>query len=189
VQRSYMTVRAPFAGEVVNLRPEVGETVAPGTAVARVVDVSATEIEIGLVEDEVGAARAEGTTFRVRAPDGSELPAELVHVASAADAQTLTFEATLELQPHPGLRPGVPVEVVAELATATAGVLLPVQAVGPDDRVWLVTADDTVQRASVRRLRERGANVTVTGVEPGARVVVRGPGSLVEGQAVVVLED
>jgi membrane fusion protein (multidrug efflux system) len=189
VQRSYMTVRAPFAGEVVDLTPEVGETVAPGTPVARVVDVSGTEVEVGLVEDEVGAARAEGTTFQVRGPDGVERPAELVHVAPAADPTTLTFDATLALEPDTSLRPGVPVDVVAELATAATGVRVPVQAVGADDGVWVVSGDDTVRRVAVRRLRERGSDVVVSGLEPGDRVVVRGPGGLAEGQPVVVLED
>src|SRR5690606_24800071 len=54
----HMALRAPFAGAGALLEPAVGESAAPGAGpIARVVDVSSGRVVVGLLEDEVGAAR------------------------------------------------------------------------------------------------------------------------------------
>lgn len=185
VQRSYLTVRAPFAGEVAMLDPEVGETVAPGSPVARVVDTDGLEVTIGLLGDEVRSARDPNTRFEVRSGT-TTVPATVDHVSPAADPQTLTWTVDLSVDPSPALIPGMPVTVLAGLASGGVGVEVPVQALRGDDQMWVVEGG-VVRAATVRVLRETSATLVVDGVEAGSAVVIRGPASLRDGDPVQVI--
>lgn len=184
VHLAHLTVRAPFAGEVAWLEPEVGESVAAGSPVARVVDPSSMRVVVGLLEDEVGFAREGGASFSVRA-GATSVPATLVHVAPAASPRTRDWAAELRVEGAP-FPLGVPVEVRLALPSPSNAGLLPPKAV-TDDTVWLFDGG-TVERRSVQIVAEHRDGLLVRGVEVGDQVVLYAAADLEDGGAVVLLQ-
>lgn len=179
VQLGHHVVRAPFAGEVASLGPEVGETVAPGAPVARVVDTSGLVVTVGLLDDEV--SRAESFTVL----DGTrDVPASLRHVAAAAEPRTLTWPVELDVPVTGSLRPGRTAQVRVSLSGG-AGVVIPMSAIGPDGDVWTVV-DGAARAEQVEILGERGGTAVVAGIAAGVDVVLRGT-DLTDGQPVTVV--
>jgi len=188
VSLEYTAITAPFDGEVASLGPEVGETVGPGVAAARVVDTEMLTLTVGLNEDELGAAMSASASFRVRSrvSAGREAPATLETLASAADPRTLSWPAELSVPGDAGLAAGATVEVIAELAAPTADAAVPLRAVEAD-AVWLLR-EGAAWYTQVTVLAERGDFALVDGVSPGEQVIVRGQAGLRDGQRVVALE-
>lgn len=184
VHLSHLTVRAPFAGEVAWLAPEVGEAVPAGGPVARVVDPSSMRVVVGLLEDEVGFARAGGASFEVRA-GATSVPAELVHVAPAADPRTRDWSAELLVAGAP-FPLGVPVEVRLELPSVSDAGLLPPRAVS-GGAVWRFEGG-TVTRQSVDVVAEHRDGLLVRGLAVGDQVVLYAAADLEDGGSVVLLE-
>lgn len=181
----WSTIRAPFAGTVAALEPDVGELVGQGTPVGRVVDQTGFEVRISLLEDAVRTARDPRTRFAViEGPHRWE--AILQSLSPAADPRTQAWHAVLELSPGEGLLAGLPVTVEAELAQPTAQARLPLRAV-QDGAVWVVV-DGKATRRQVTVIAEGTPEMLVDGVAPGDRVILRGPADLAEGRAVQVVE-
>lgn len=183
VHLAHLTVRAPFAGEVAWLEPEVGESVAAGAPVARVVDPSSMRVVVGLLEDEVGFARDGGARFAVRA-GATSVPATLVHVAPAASPRTRDWAAELQVEGAP-FPMGVPVEVTLSLPSPSDAGILPPKAV-VDGGVWLFDGG-WVHRRAVDIVAEHRDGLLVRGVDVGDQVVLYAAADLEDGGAVVLL--
>lgn len=185
VNLEHMTLRAPFAGEVALLEPEVGESVAPGAGpVARVVDVSTAHVVVGLLEDEVPAVRRAEAQFVVRA-GGRPMTATLLYVAPAADPRTLSWLAELRVE-SPLAPAGTPVEVELSLPTVAAGGLVPPKAVRAG-QVWRLDGD-VVRRVDVEVVGEARDGLLLDGIAVGDEVVLYAAEVLKDGQQVVRLE-
>lgn len=179
------TLRAPFDGELVSLDPEVGESVGTSSPIARMVDARALRVEVGLLSDELEGARAEGAAFEVQI-GGRAWPAELVHVAPAADPRTGTWLATLRLAEGPA--PGTPVTVGIQLPRVglDGAVSLPREAL--HEGVVHLVEDGRIREVAVDLVDARGARVLVAGLPADARVVTFHNDPLSEGDEVVVVE-
>lgn len=180
----WMTLRAPFAGVVASLEPELGEAVGTVAPAARVVDVESLKATIGLHEDELMGAASPDASFEVRTTR-TRATAELVWMSPAADPRTLAWAAELHLPGAEGLAAGMPVDVVLSLSAPGADGVVPAVAV-VDGSVWEVT-DGVARRTPVSVLGEGPEGVFVIGIRPGAQVVVHGPEALSDGVEVVVL--
>ncbi len=185
LELSYKTVSAPFDGQLAAISPEVGEVVAPGAPVARVVDVSALTVTVGLLEDELGPASDPGSSFSVRAA-GGQAPASLRHLAPVADPRSLDWPAELEVPGDAGLVAGAAVQVIAELAAPAASAAAPLRALS-DGAVWVVV-EGAAWRREARAVAERGDRALIEGVSPGEPVVIGGAERLEDGQRVQVVE-
>lgn len=179
----FMTLRAPFAGELAWLDPDPGEAIAAGMPVARVVDLSSGKVVVGLLEDEVAAAQVEGATFVVRA-SAREVPASLVHVSPAADPRTLDWKAELRVEGMP-FPAGTPVEVRLGLPISDAEGVVPPRSVR-DGVVWRVEGT-VVRRTPVEVVGEVREGLLVRGLAVGAQVVVHAADPLVDGAEVRLL--
>jgi len=188
VALEYLSITAPFDGEVVSLEFEIGETIGPGTPVARVVDAETLTVTVGLNEDELGPAMSSSATFRVRSrmSAGIEAPATLETLSSAADPRTMAWPAELSVPGDAGLAAGAAVEVIAELSAPEADAAVPLRAVD-EGAVWLLR-EGAAWYTPVTVLAERGDQALVEGVAPGDAVIVRGQSGLRDGQRVVALE-
>ncbi len=185
LELSYKTVSAPFDRQLAAISPEVGEVVAPGAPVARVVDVSALTVTGGLLEDELGPASDPGSSFSVRAA-GGQAPASLRHLAPVADPRSLDWPAELEVPGDAGLVAGAAVQVIAELAAPAASAAVPLRALS-DGAVWVVV-EGAAWRREARAVAERGDRALIEGVSPGEPVVIGGAERLEDGQRVQVVE-
>jgi RND family efflux transporter MFP subunit len=91
-QLAQRSIEAPFAGIVVELHKEVGEYVAPNTPeVVRIVDVSRLRTSFFLRANEV-AEIAKNEKVQVRLSDGTQVEAELEHIAPVADSESALIE-------------------------------------------------------------------------------------------------
>lgn len=115
--RAYTQVRAPFAGIVSRRLVEVGETVAPGTALFSLVSTQALRVAFDLPQRLATLARAGATTL-VYAEEQRITPTQLT-VFDVAAAQAGTVHARAYL-PHTvtGLYPGQTVKVGIQTGAA-----------------------------------------------------------------------
>lgn len=174
---------SPIAGVLSWVDVDVGDTVAAGAPIARVVDGARLRVVVSLLEDEIGPARRPEARFLVRA-GAAGVEASLEHLAIAADPRTLGWTAELSLEAGV-IAAGAPVDVELSLPRVVEGVLVPAAAV-QEGQVWVVEAGK-VQPRSVRALGEEGLSVRLAGLEAGERVVVHGFDELSPGVEVIEL--
>jgi RND family efflux transporter MFP subunit len=186
VRHDHHTLRAPFDGRVSWVDGEIGETVGAGTPLVRVVQIDELVIEIGLLRDEVDAARDPQSQFVVTSGYATQA-ARLDHVAVAADPQTLDWTAKLVFSPNPGIVAGSPARVDLQLMTPITGSLIPISALHSD--LVHVVENEKIQARPVQVLAERGDQLVVDGLSEGDLVVVRSTSASPLGSHVQILRD
>ena len=189
-QNEYTTLEADADGVVTAVSAEVGQVLAAGQAVLTLAHDGAREVRINVPEGQV-AALTPGASAHVRlwsAPD-EIFPARVREVAPAADAVTRTYAVKVEVDAPPAQLPLGATATVALANGDTAGVILPLPAVGERDGqsvVWVYDdADGAVSPVvvEVAEFSEIGARIE-TGLTPGTQVVVAGIRLLQPGQQV-----
>ncbi len=101
IARDELTVTAPFAGVVASLDGRVGETVAPGTIVARVADPAGWRFETtDLDETSVGRiTEGASATVSLDAFPDAVIEARVASIAPFGDAETGDIVYTVVLEP------------------------------------------------------------------------------------------
>lgn len=101
---STLTVRAPFAGVVVERAAVVGEAVAPGTPLFAVADLSSLWVEISAPEDALLEMRpAQAIAISFAGLPGRTFPGRIFWVAPALDERTRMLKALAEIDNREGL--------------------------------------------------------------------------------------
>ena len=186
-QRAQMTVRAPFAGVVAERSVQLGEYVAGGAAVARLVDTGTREVRVRAPVD-LAKFLAVGTPVLVRV-DGKEQAHPVSAFVPVGDEASRQLELRIALGNE--LVPvGSAVEVGMPSDAPRRVVAVPRDAVilrREGDFVLRVGADGKAERLPVKSGTEVGDLVEVSGaVRPGDRLVVRGGERVEPGQPVTV---
>lgn len=177
-------ITAPFDGVVLERMAQVGNAVAPGTPLLRIVDMAAPpEVEARLPAEAATQLQAAGkATLQL---DGRDWPLRVVRISDAVDATSRTRVARLAFTaqaPAPG----------------SSGTLRWAQAGG-----WRVPADQLVRRGGDYGVfvieRGRARYVPLPGAQPGrggdtslpgrTRVVIEGHQALQDGQPVQLRND
>lgn len=187
-QLEELVLKAPFAGEVVDLLAEPGDFVAAGQPVLRLAGVDGLEVELrvpaalarrleaGLPAEVLavrGGRSSRGWVADVGRP-GEDLAPVIVRLA--ADTPLVSGEAVRVHLEVPGK---------SALQVPLAAVVDPG---GRSPHVLSLTDDDRVNRVPVVAGRMNGDWVVVeAALSPRERVVVAGQGRLVEGERVRVL--
>ena len=180
---SLATVRAPFAGTVVERLAAQGEYLAPGTPLLRLVDTAGVELQ-ARAPVSLSALLKAGDTVDVR--QGSERRRGSVRaVVPVGDAASRQFELRVTVD---GAAPliGSAMEVGLPSAAAQEQLAVPEDAIvlRPGERyVVRVSAENTAERVPV----ELGATVdqwvAVSGqLAPGDRLIIRGAERVRPGQ-------
>lgn len=213
---AYTTLTAPFAGVVGRRQVEAFEEVQARQPIITLQNIEQLEVRFDVPESILrglrggqgagpgsdGQAAREQVRVRVSFDDrpGESFPLRFKEIATKADAQTQTFEATYLLDAEVGgvILPGMTATVTAELGEmlpASPVFLLPLAAVvGATDLtpgVWVVDeATMTTQSRPVRvgRVQDRRIEV-LDGLQSGDRVVTAGAAYLAEGMAVVLMPE
>ncbi len=170
----YTAVRAPYASVVVARRVEVGEAVAPGTALMRVASLRRLRVRVSVPQSLAGTIRRLGKATVYLA--GRVLEARRVVVFPAATAGSNTFPVRVSLPPRvAGLYPGMIVRVRFPTGRRRE-LLIPVSAVvrrSAVTAVYLVQANGNTLLQQVRLGRRIGAEVEVlSGLVGGERVAL-----------------
>jgi len=196
-------VRAPFGGIVVSKDAQRGEMVSPisagggftRTGIATIVDMGSIEIEVDVNESYIARVvpgqRVEAVLDAY--PDW-RIPASVRTVIPTADRQKATVKVRIAFDRlDPRILPDMGVKVSFLAGEQAAGrpearAIVPREAVRADGQpVVFVDRGGVVERRAVSLGLEIGADVEVTaGLEPGDKVVVRGPATLRDGQRVKI---
>ena len=171
---SYTEVRAPYSGVVTQRHVQMGESVAPGTPLMTGASLDALRVVAEIPQSVIEQVRA----VRKAAVyvDGRRIQSTGIRVFPAAQPETNTFRARIDLPPGPqGLAPGMFVKVGLVVGESDR-LLVPRTAVVERSEmrgVYVVAPDGRVALRQVRLGHVRGERVEIlAGLASGERVAL-----------------
>ena len=186
-------VRAPFAGVVIAKAAQPGEIVSPfsagggftRTGIGTIVDMDSLEVEVEVGEAFIGRVQPKMPVEAVlNAYQDWRIPAEVIAIIPAADRGKATVKVRIALkEKDPRIVPDMGVRVSflerpseGQPEEAPQGVRIPARAIVQregGDVVFVVGADDTLERRPVQLGRTLGDDRQVTqGLSEGETVVL-----------------
>lgn len=192
--RTSARLTMPFAGVVLSRAAEQGETVAAGTAIARVADLSSALLARASVPAAVATRLRPGAIARFRpSGDAPDVRARVRRIGAASDPRTATIEIDLEL-------PGDTPVALGQVGTVAFGLprdpgdggqRIPAEALVSARNGWgeVFLLDHKAQAARRTRLRVHGFDgeaLRVSGLPADAQVITAGAGFVADGQRVKV---
>lgn len=180
-------IKAPVSGLIISRNVTKGQIVESGTQLFRMVRDGRLELDAQVPETDLPALRA-GQTATITSNEGVATSGTIRIVTPEVDAQTRLGLARITLSPGSGLKPGMfaraSINAGAQPTTVvpTGAVLYRENKAG----VYVLNADNSAHFRPVTVLSRRDDQTSVSGVEPGVRVVVQGAGFLSEGDKVTV---
>jgi RND family efflux transporter MFP subunit len=186
-------VRSPIDGVIAGISVDAGEVVAPGSPVARVVQLDPIKVSLSVSDRDVVALRP-GMDARVATPArGLVRMGTVSNIGQAADLSTRSFLVEIEL-PNPDhlLLPGMIAKVEVDRPVADGAIVIP--------QDWLVTKVDGygvfVAEGETARWRTvtlgdvvRGQVVVASGLQLDERVVMTGQHELVDGDKLLIARE
>ena len=190
---------APFAGIVSRRHVDPGEWVETGTAVLELVATDRLRLDVQIPQRYLAAFEGEvRTVVRLDALPELEFDARVAARVPVANPDARTFLVRVVIdEPPPLITPGLSARVEFELSSGADALVIERDAVRryPDGTttVWVVETDndgDIAVEVPVTLGAMLGERIIVhDGLEPQARVVMRGGEGLSPGQRVRVLTD
>lgn len=180
------TLRSPIDGVITRRSTDLGRMVNPGVPVFSVHDLSALELVVA-VDEHTAARLSADTTITVRGDTLSAPVVGTLHTVSPAlDAQSRKAELVVRLPPTAGLMPNGTATAELVLGQRLGTVAVPLRAVveeGAERFVYVVDAG-RAKRVTVQPGVRQGDLIEITGVEPGAVIIITGQSWLSDGVAV-----
>ncbi|MCZ6649318.1 MAG: efflux RND transporter periplasmic adaptor subunit [Acidobacteria bacterium] len=197
LELSRTMIRAPFAGVIVRRYLDVGATVADGSEVYDLADLSPLYADVEVPERHV-ISLAPGQAVRLIADALDRvIPAVIERIAPAVDPETGTVKVTLAIEGTANVRPGAFVRVNIVVETHQDALVVPRLALVAEGTRWYLFRledDNTVHRLEVTLGFEEGDRVEVLRVvsededlSPGTQVIVSGAPALTDGAPVNVV--
>lgn len=171
---AYTEIRAPYAGVVTQRTAQVGEAVAPGTPLMTAASLDSLRVVAEIPQSVVEAVR--GVRKAAIYVDGRRVESTGITIFPAAQPETNTFRARLELPPGlQGLAPGMFVKVGLVVGESER-LLVPRTAVIQRSEmrgVYVVAPDGRVSLRQVRLGHARGDRIEIlAGLADGERVAL-----------------
>ncbi len=193
------TLRAPFAGVLTEVRAQVGQQAAPGTALATLVSDTAPEVRFAVPEEHLLSLRKAGeeiigrkVRLIVRTADGeAALNGRIARRAAQVEAgkgQAQLYAALEDAKAARWLLPGTFVEVVMPGPLYRQVALLP-EAALQDGRTVAVVDNGALKLERVRVLGMQQDKAIIAGLQAGALAVRHRLSHPRNGQKVRVLKD
>lgn len=190
------TVRAPISGILDARLVEVGAMVAPGTPVARVVDVSRVKIAAGVPERYAGEIQVGAPAVAVLdVMGGREFEGTLAFVGTAVEDANRTFPIEIEV-PNPDgvLKPGLVANVGVMRRSLEEALVVPQEAVVRVENgfiVYVAAQQGSEWRAEARPVQtgaSRGGRVVIeSGLSAGDRIIVVGQQQVAAGDLLQIV--
>ncbi|MBD3833173.1 MAG: efflux RND transporter periplasmic adaptor subunit [Brevundimonas sp.] len=184
---SQAEIKAPVSGLIISRNVTKGQIVEAGTQLFRMVRDGRLELDAQVPETDLPALRA-GQTATITSNEGVTTTGTIRIVTPEVDAQTRLGLARITLSPGSGLKPGMFARAVID-AGAQPATVVPTGAVlyrNNKAGVFVLGADNAASFRPVTVLSRRDDQTSVSGVEPGVRVVVQGAGFLSDGDKVTI---
>ena len=180
-------IKAPVSGLIISRNVTRGQIVEAGTQLFRMVRDGRLELDAQVPETDLPALRA-GQTATITSTEGVATSGTIRIVTPEVDAETRLGLARISLSPGSGLKPGM-----FARASITAGAqpttVVPTGAVlyrNNRSGVFVLDAQSAAHFRPVTVLSRQDDQTSVSGIEPGVRVVVQGAGFLNEGDKVTI---
>lgn len=180
-------IKAPVSGLIISRSVTKGQIVAAGTELFRMVRDGRLELDAQVPETDLPALRA-GQTATITSNEGVATSGTIRIVTPEVDAQTRLGLARITLSPGSDLKPGMFARASIN-AGAQPTTVVPTGAVlyrNNKSGVFVLDAQAAAHFRPVTVLSRRDDQTSVSGVEPGVRVVVQGAGFLNEGDKVTI---
>jgi membrane fusion protein (multidrug efflux system) len=186
-------IEAPFNGIVADRFVELGQLVAPGMPVARIVDPYVLKLAGTVTEREVGYL-TKGTPAQASFDGVNEaLPAWVHWVGFEADPLTGKFQVEVRIEnPDLRLRPGIIGRARILKAVHENVITVPRDAIvlRADGPVVYVAASNHAQQRPVTLGSDQGLMVVVeSGLASGDKLIVRGQRDIHDGSAILIQEE
>lgn len=175
-----LAVRAPVSGTVVDVLSGTGKGIEAGQAIVRIVNTGTLWLKTNVPAVDVGKlSRQPGATFTVAGQEGSFKAGSLVSVGDMLDPQSRTLPVIFTVPNRDSrLKVGMFATVAVATGAATAGLVLPAEALSEDEGrffVFVQTSDERFARREVQPGQKEGHLVQILkGLEGNERVVVKG---------------
>jgi HlyD family secretion protein len=199
-------IRAPFDGIVVSKDAQVGEMVSPisagggftRTGIATIVDMNSNEIEVDVNEAYIArVVPGQNVTAVLDAYPEWQIPSRVRTVIPTADRQKATVKVRISfLKLDPRILPDMGIKVTffgaapeQKNGATEPAALIPQDAVREDQgkKIVFLMKDNRLERRAVTLGGTRGSDAEVlAGIDAGDTVVVKGPATLRDGQAVEI---
>jgi RND family efflux transporter MFP subunit len=192
--QQYATITAPFNGVVTMRYADTGSLVPAGTsesnaqAVVRLAQSDLLRLRMPIPEEDVPFVH-EGSDVQVRIQaTGQTISGKVVRFTHDVSTATRTMLTEVDV-PNPtlALEPGMYAECTFTLQQKTDAVIVPAAAValGDSPSVLIVNANGVVERRTVKLgIDSANRQEILSGVEPGAQVIVGGQASVRPGDHV-----
>lgn len=169
-------LRAPVDGVVASARVVAGQVVQAQDVLFQVIDPQGLWVEALAHDSHTEAAQIRSASAAVGR--GQPMPLELRGFGRALQQQATLAHFAI-LNPPQGLSVGQPVTVSAQVGEPVTGIVVAREAVvrggNGEALVWRHTAPETFEPTPIRtEALDAGRLLVLAGLEPGARVVVRG---------------
>lgn len=187
------TIEAPISGVIASMDDTIqaGNSISPGTPVARVIDTTELEVMLSVGEREIRYV-AVGADAYVSFPAAGnrEIPGVVDAIAGGSDPTTGSFPVVVRWENTIGesARAGLSASVRIVPTEAPWAITVPANAIrreGDERYLFVVSADEFARRRIVQIGTRTGDRVVVrSGIEAGERVIVSGLGSITDGTRV-----
>lgn len=183
---------APVAGVVSEKTASVGQVVAPGIPVVKIVDIHSVKVGISIPENEISKfSNGESATITTKASANESYSGKLVEKGVTANPLSRSYMVKYQVDNSNGrLLPGMICDVVIDNASPSAeGVILPVSAVmlaaDNSNFVWLDSAGVAKKRiVHPGSMLPEGIMID-NGLNDGDKVIVAGMEKLSQGTKVI----
>ncbi|MBS0249124.1 MAG: efflux RND transporter periplasmic adaptor subunit [Proteobacteria bacterium] len=187
-------VRAPWAGVITDVPAEVGGAAfsMAGKEIATLVALDPMLAVVEVSERKLAGVKV-GEQAAVKLITGQTVQGRVRYVSKSASATTRTYRVEVVMSNPEGKIPdGITAEVVVSLQAIPAARVprsaLTIASNG-DIGVRVVDAQSNVQFVPVKIVEDRQNTMWLSGLEEGARVIVRGQDFVREGQAVEAVDE
>lgn len=181
---------APYDGVIAEKTAEVGQNVAPGTPIARLVTTHILNVKVAVPESEVAnVALHQEALVRVKALGGRAFKGRVVEKSVVADPISRSYTIKIRLEETgKDLLPGMVSEVRLMAESLSQAIVIPAQVIqlGDDGSnfVWLDEGGKAVRRAIVCGTYQSDGVVVTNGLKHGDRLIVEGQQKVCNGTRV-----
>lgn len=187
---SRLSITSPAAGVVTGRFAEKGNLVSPGQVLFTVADLGKLEVMLDVAPREISKV-IRGMPSRVRNSNGW-VDTDIKRIDPVADSSTGLFKVMLSVPPRSGLSPGQMVEAQIQDENISDALLVPYEAIkqiGSDRNVvYVLSGDIAIERDIIAGETYNGNVRILSGLTPGATIIVKGSDRLFPNAKVWVQE-
>lgn len=192
-QLEFANVPAPFNGRVEARMTDVGEQVAPGMSLMRVVNTRRVKVTAGIPERyandiEVGTA----VTISLASYGTEDRTATVSFVSSVIDPVNRTFTIEIQVENASGrLKPEMIADIFVTRSVLENQIVIPQASILRDEKgysVYVVENGVAVQRTVLLGASHSGLTVVESGLESGDHVITAGQTNVTDGDNVEITQ-